>query len=254
MNRRRPSSLGAAHRAGSRSCHRRRTAPGRSTAAKCHPSGRSRAAAVPGWQAGGDGRFQRRSAAYPQSSGSAPASGASRCPIPEQPAPVRTGLRLRNGSGPYLVDAGWNTDDAYNTLVPGSSEAGFAIGRRPGVLVTHIHPDHYGLAGRIREASGAWVALHPADAALIEARYDEPADLLRADGSHAAPGRSPGGGDRRPSRTRRCPVRPWVTSGDPGHPDRGRRQARGRRAGTSPPSGPRATRPAICASTRRPTG
>ena len=45
-------------------------------------------------------------------------------------------------------------------------------------MVTHIHPDHYGLAGRIREASGAWISLHPADAELIDDRYDEPDDLL----------------------------------------------------------------------------
>jgi glyoxylase-like metal-dependent hydrolase (beta-lactamase superfamily II) len=45
-------------------------------------------------------------------------------------------------------------------------------------MVTHIHPDHYGLAGRIREASGAWISLHPADAELIHDRYDEPDDLL----------------------------------------------------------------------------
>ena len=52
------------------------------------------------------------------------------------------------------------------------------MGDVQGVLVTHIHPDHYGLAGRIREASGAWIALHPADAALIHDRYEEPDDLL----------------------------------------------------------------------------
>ena len=45
-------------------------------------------------------------------------------------------------------------------------------------MVTHIHPDHYGLAGRIREASGAWISLHPADAELIHDRYDEPDGLL----------------------------------------------------------------------------
>ena len=39
-----------------------------------------------------------------------------------------------------------------------------------GVMVTHIHPDHYGLAGRVREASGAWVGLHPDDAALLPSR------------------------------------------------------------------------------------
>jgi glyoxylase-like metal-dependent hydrolase (beta-lactamase superfamily II) len=46
------------------------------------------------------------------------------------------------------------------------------------MLVTHIHPDHYGLAGRVREASGAWIALHPADAALIGDRYEDPEPLL----------------------------------------------------------------------------
>ena len=80
--------------------------------------------------------------------------------------------------GVYLVDAGWNTDEAYAALEAGLAQAGYAMGDVRGVLVTHIHPDHYGLAGRIREASGAWIALHPADAALIQARYAEPTDLL----------------------------------------------------------------------------
>ncbi len=80
--------------------------------------------------------------------------------------------------GPYLIDAGWNTNEAYEALECGMAEAGCAISETQGVLVTHIHPDHYGLAGRIREASGAWIALHPADADLIHDRYDEPDDLL----------------------------------------------------------------------------
>jgi len=80
--------------------------------------------------------------------------------------------------GPYLIDAGWNTDDAFSALRSGMAEAGCAIGDVQGVMVTHIHPDHYGLAGRIRAASGAWISLHPADAALIHDRYDEPDDLL----------------------------------------------------------------------------
>lgn len=85
--------------------------------------------------------------------------------------------------GPYIVDAGWNTDEAFDALSAGISHAGSSINAVQGVLVTHIHPDHYGLAGRVREASGAWIALHPADAALIEARYDEPTDLLERVGA-----------------------------------------------------------------------
>lgn len=80
--------------------------------------------------------------------------------------------------GAYLVDVGWNTDDAYETLVHGIGHAGFAITDVRGVMVTHIHPDHYGLAGRVREASGAWVSLHPADAALVHDRYEDPDALL----------------------------------------------------------------------------
>ena len=80
--------------------------------------------------------------------------------------------------GPYIVDAGWNTDDAFAALSDGLAHAGTSIDAVQGVLVTHIHPDHYGLAGRVREASGAWIALHPADEALIRDRYDDPTPLL----------------------------------------------------------------------------
>jgi glyoxylase-like metal-dependent hydrolase (beta-lactamase superfamily II) len=80
--------------------------------------------------------------------------------------------------GVYIVDAGWNTDDAYAALEAGLAIAGFAMTDVCGVIVTHMHPDHYGLAGRIREVSGAWVSLHPADAVLLKDRYDEPQDLL----------------------------------------------------------------------------
>jgi glyoxylase-like metal-dependent hydrolase (beta-lactamase superfamily II) len=81
-------------------------------------------------------------------------------------------------AGPYLIDAGWNTDDAYAALTLGLEQVGTRIDDVQGVLVTHIHPDHYGLAGRVRDTSGAWVALHPADAELIHDRYEEPTDLL----------------------------------------------------------------------------
>jgi glyoxylase-like metal-dependent hydrolase (beta-lactamase superfamily II) len=80
--------------------------------------------------------------------------------------------------GPYLVDAGWNTEEAYQALSNGLEALGTSISSVQGVLVTHIHPDHYGLAGRVRDVSGAWVALHPADAQLIHDRYDAPEHLL----------------------------------------------------------------------------
>ena len=85
--------------------------------------------------------------------------------------------------GPYLVDTGWNTDEAWAALGAGLAEAGTSVGEVQGVLVTHLHPDHYGLAGRIREASGAWIGLHPADARLIHDRYVDPDSLVEMIGS-----------------------------------------------------------------------
>ena len=100
------------------------------------------------------------------------------------PVPLPIPLRyvfvyaFETDKGPFLVDAGWNTDDAFDALSAGLDQAGFEMADVQGVMVTHIHPDHYGLAGRVRENSDAWIALHPADAALIHDRYEEPTDLL----------------------------------------------------------------------------
>lgn len=99
-------------------------------------------------------------------------------PIPNNPLRYVLVYAFETDGGIYIVDAGWNTDEAYDTLAAGLGALGASITDVRGVMITHIHPDHYGLAGRVRETSGAWVALHPADAALIKDRYDEPEELL----------------------------------------------------------------------------
>jgi len=96
-------------------------------------------------------------------------------PVPIPNNPLRYVLVYAfelDGGGVAIVDAGWNTDDAWQALSDGLGAAGGSVADVEAVLVTHIHPDHYGLAGRVRDASGAWIGLHPADAALIEGRYE----------------------------------------------------------------------------------
>ncbi|MBL7495653.1 MBL fold metallo-hydrolase [Frankia sp. CNm7] len=80
-------------------------------------------------------------------------------------------------AGGYIVDAGWDTAEAYDALAAGLAIAGYRVSDVRGVLATHMHHDHYGLAERIRAESGAWVALHPADAEMIKFFSREPADL-----------------------------------------------------------------------------
>jgi glyoxylase-like metal-dependent hydrolase (beta-lactamase superfamily II) len=92
-------------------------------------------------------------------------------PLPSNPLRYVLVYALETRGGVALVDTGWNTEDSWAALTDGLARAGYSVADVRAALVTHIHPDHYGLAGRMRDASGAWIALHPADAALLPARY-----------------------------------------------------------------------------------
>ena len=105
-------------------------------------------------------------------------------PIPQNSLRYVLVYLLELTDGVALIDAGWDTDSAYDALTGGLGKAGYDITDVKGVLVTHIHPDHYGLAGRVREQSGAWVALHPADAAALGERYVNMDELFRRMRTH----------------------------------------------------------------------
>ncbi|HMG40492.1 MAG TPA: MBL fold metallo-hydrolase [Acidimicrobiales bacterium] len=111
-------------------------------------------------------------------------------PIPDSPLRYVLVYCLELDDGVALIDAGWNCDEAWDALGAGLAVAGGSIADVQAVLVTHVHPDHHGLAGRVRAASGAWVGLHPADAALIgdhgselEALLSSRADLVVESGA-----------------------------------------------------------------------
>src|SRR5690606_16719600 len=71
-------------------------------------------------------------------------------PIPINPLRYVLVSALELPDGVAIIDAGWNTEEAYEALSAGLGVAGYTIGDVKAVLVTHIHPDHYGLAGRVR--------------------------------------------------------------------------------------------------------
>ncbi|MFH8618767.1 MBL fold metallo-hydrolase [Streptomyces sp. NPDC017979] len=89
-------------------------------------------------------------------------------PIPDNPLRYVLVYALEADDGLVLVDAGWDDDASWAALTRGIAEIGADVGDVRGVLVTHFHGDHLGLAGRVREASGAWIALHELDAAEVK--------------------------------------------------------------------------------------
>lgn len=68
----------------------------------------------------------------------------------------------------HLVDAGLDSDASWVALGDALSGLDCEIADIASVTVTHLHPDHVGLAWRIREASGATVRMHERDAQTVE--------------------------------------------------------------------------------------
>ncbi|WP_425245156.1 MBL fold metallo-hydrolase [Streptomyces sp. NEAU-NA10] len=90
-----------------------------------------------------------------------------RVPIPDNPLGHTLVYVVDTDRGPVLVDTGWDDPTAWDTLTAGLTACGTSVTELYGVVVTHHHPDHHGLSGRVREASGAWIALHAADGAIV---------------------------------------------------------------------------------------
>lgn len=100
-------------------------------------------------------------------------------PIPDNPLGHTLVHLLDTDRGPVLIDTGWDDPEAWDTLTAGLATVGVGIADIHGVVITHHHPDHHGLSGQVREASGAWIAMHAADTAIVRrTRQSEPGTWL----------------------------------------------------------------------------
>ncbi|GAA2951986.1 hypothetical protein GCM10011428_84660 [Streptomyces violaceus] len=90
-----------------------------------------------------------------------------RVPIPDNPLGHTLVYVVDTDRGPVLIDTGWDDPESWDTLADGLTACGTSVAEIHGVVITHHHPDHHGLSGRVREASGAWIAMHAADTAVV---------------------------------------------------------------------------------------
>jgi glyoxylase-like metal-dependent hydrolase (beta-lactamase superfamily II) len=99
-------------------------------------------------------------------------------PIPNNPLGWVLPYLIPGDDGYTLVDSGWNTPEAFAALEQELRDVSLTFDDIKRLLVTHVHPDHYGLAGRIKEVCGAQVIIHQRERDFIRSRYREPEELL----------------------------------------------------------------------------
>jgi len=122
--------------------------------------------------------IQTRSDALPERAEQLP--GIWRLPLPLRDSPlghVNTYL-VRADDGYLLVDCGWDTADTLQALEGHLRALDVPLGDVRHLVITHIHPDHYGLAGRLREITKADLSFHRLERLYIESRYGNAEDLL----------------------------------------------------------------------------
>jgi glyoxylase-like metal-dependent hydrolase (beta-lactamase superfamily II) len=78
---------------------------------------------------------------------------------------------IQGDNGLILVDTGWNTDESFKSLRDQMAEIGADIKDISRIIITHVHPDHYSQAGRLKRLSGATVTVHEIEKRFIELRY-----------------------------------------------------------------------------------
>ncbi len=88
-------------------------------------------------------------------------------PIPDNPLRYVLTYLIEHQSGFLMVDPGWNHPDSWTALTTGLAAAQIPMSAITAVVITHVHPDHHGLSGAVREQSGAWIAMHEREDAWL---------------------------------------------------------------------------------------
>lgn len=99
-------------------------------------------------------------------------------PIPGSPLRYTSVYCFESRDALVLIDSGVGGNESWSHLVAGLAELGATVSDIEGILVTHSHYDHVGQAARIREESGAWIGMHPADAAVLKGLDDQQSDAV----------------------------------------------------------------------------
>jgi glyoxylase-like metal-dependent hydrolase (beta-lactamase superfamily II) len=95
-----------------------------------------------------------------------------RLPIPWEEGHVNCFL-LSDGDAVDMIDCGMNSEESLAMVWQAVARVGGPRARLRRLVVTHIHPDHYGGAGEITGRAGAELYLHKLEVPMVHPRYLE---------------------------------------------------------------------------------
>jgi glyoxylase-like metal-dependent hydrolase (beta-lactamase superfamily II) len=99
-------------------------------------------------------------------------------PIPDNPLEHINCYIIEGRDGWVMIDSGWYTEEAFNVLLKSLMDLGLTLKDISTIIITHIHPDHFGLAGKIKQVSPkVRVFMHQWEASMIETRYVKVSEL-----------------------------------------------------------------------------
>ena len=101
-----------------------------------------------------------------------------RLPFPQNITCYTNVYVIEGEKGNILVDSGWDWPGALWAFREGMRIDSLKFQDINWIVITHIHPDHYGLAGKLKDLCGARITMHRLEAELIDSRYETSAVLL----------------------------------------------------------------------------
>jgi glyoxylase-like metal-dependent hydrolase (beta-lactamase superfamily II) len=104
-------------------------------------------------------------------------------PIPWENGSVNCFL-LPRGNQVDMIDCGMSSAESFALIRRAVAELGGAGGHLGRLLVTHIHPDHYGGAGEMTSREGATLLLHRLEVPMVHPRYLEIEQLVEEVGRY----------------------------------------------------------------------
>lgn len=109
------------------------------------------------------------SGSLPSAEEVAPQVWAIASPIPEgQLRYTLTYLLLDSDGGIHLIDPGWDSEQNFAILASSIHALGFSLAQLKSTIVTHFHPDHLGIADRLRRELGAELLMSGVEERVLE--------------------------------------------------------------------------------------